>query len=103
MQQVWCRMMTGGGKQLHDALPPDLSMVPVLLEWAMDSTLGPSSPDSTATSRCPKDGASSACKSKHSSCKEVDNPFHRGYKCLCLPGYHGNPYLADGCQGWYHV
>ncbi|KAG2558116.1 hypothetical protein PVAP13_8NG129700 [Panicum virgatum] len=98
MQQAWCRMMIGGGKQLHEAPPPDLSMVPVLLEWAMDSTLGPSSSDSAATSRCPKDGASSACKSKHSSCNEVDKPFHRGYKCRCLPGYHGNPYLADGCQ-----
>lgn len=63
-------------------------MVSVLLDWAMNSMRASSTDDTTAT-RCPKDGASSACKSEHSSCKEVNNPFHRGYTCWCLPGYHG--------------
>ncbi|KAL6317739.1 hypothetical protein AAG906_030493 [Vitis piasezkii] len=37
-----------------------------------------------------------ACKGK-SECYEPDD--WSGYLCKCLDGYHGNPYLPDGCQG----
>ncbi|BFG28240.1 hypothetical protein CerSpe_145140 [Prunus speciosa] len=44
-------------------------------------------------------------KSNNSSCKGnskcVDRsivPGKPGYICKCLDGYHGNPYLTDGCQ-----
>ncbi|CBI18947.3 unnamed protein product, partial [Vitis vinifera] len=36
-----------------------------------------------------------ACKGK-SECYEPDD--WSGYLCKCLDGYHGNPYLPDGCQ-----
>ena len=39
-----------------------------------------------------------ACKGK-SECYEPDD--WSGYLCKCLDGYHGNPYLPDGCQGAY--
>ncbi|OEL15546.1 hypothetical protein BAE44_0023434 [Dichanthelium oligosanthes] len=101
-QQAWCRMIGGkhgvapkAGAQ-QQALPPDLSMVPVVVEWAMNST--PAASTDNTTARCHKDGASSVCKSNYSSCQEVHSPFHRGYACRCLPGYYGNPYLTDGCQ-----
>lgn len=85
----------------QEALLPDLSKVPLVLEWAMNSTTSASLGAKDTTARCPTatDGARSACLSKHSSCKEVQSPFHHGYACLCLPGYHGNPYLTDGWQG----
>ncbi|OEL19245.1 hypothetical protein BAE44_0019736, partial [Dichanthelium oligosanthes] len=103
MKQAWCRMIGGKKQQLpvatnaasaQRALPPDLPMIPVVLEWAMDSTQA----STEKTTRCPTDGASSACKSNHSSCHEVHSPFHRGYACRCKQRYHGNPYLTDGCQ-----
>ncbi|KAJ9673496.1 hypothetical protein PVL29_023201 [Vitis rotundifolia] len=36
-----------------------------------------------------------ACQGK-SECYEPDD--WSGYLCKCLDGYHGNPYLPDGCQ-----
>lgn len=45
-------------------------------------------------------------KSNNSSCKGNSKCVDRsiihgkpGYICKCLDGYHGNPYLTDGCQG----
>lgn len=46
------------------------------------------------------------CHNKTTKC--VDRFINKtsassGYFCQCLPGYQGNPYLPDGCQGILYV
>ncbi|CAL4992715.1 unnamed protein product [Urochloa decumbens] len=99
IEGLWCRMAGSSWPFGTRPPPPDLSMVPVVLEWAMNST-PPEYPGSIPdyNSRCPVDGASSACKSNHSLCVDMNNIVRSGYSCRCSTGYHGNPYLNDGCQ-----
>uniref|UniRef100_A0ACD5ZSR3 Uncharacterized protein n=1 Tax=Avena sativa TaxID=4498 RepID=A0ACD5ZSR3_AVESA len=70
--------------------------VPVVLEFALDSK--PVLTPGEATSACPEDAARSACRSSLSSCHNVSGNYRSGYMCRCDDGYHGNPYLAGGCQ-----
>lgn len=71
--------------------------VPVVLEWAVDSK--PVVLPGVATSGCPVDAArGSACRSGHSSCRNVTGNYRSGYVCRCQDGYQGNPYLVGGCQ-----
>jgi hypothetical protein len=79
--------------------------VPVVLEWAVASTpviLPGVAPDG-GNSSCPTDTAKSACRSSHSSCRNVTGNYRSGYVCRCQDGYDGNPYLASGCQGTHTV
>ena len=61
-------------------------MTPVVLDWAI------------GTERC-KDvvNKSSYACGGNSTCIDSDNGS--GYRCKCMEGYHGNPYLHLGCQG----
>ncbi|CAL4889221.1 unnamed protein product [Urochloa decumbens] len=72
--------------------------VPILLQWAV--TQGLAMPDKKKRPRwkavCPPDIARGLCKSDKSECVYTD--FPRGYTCNCVDGYHGNPYVSDGCQ-----
>ncbi|WOK98865.1 wall-associated receptor kinase-like 22 [Canna indica] len=44
-----------------------------------------------------------ACLSQNSDCYDVspgwaNENYSIGYSCRCSTGYHGNPYIVDGCQ-----
>ncbi|CAN6363115.1 unnamed protein product [Urochloa humidicola] len=95
----WCRMAGLDWPFGSRPPPPDLSTVPMVLEWAMNSTV-PMYPGSVPDdiSRCPMDGTSSACKSNHSVCVDMNTINRSGYSCRCSAGYYGNPYLNNGCQ-----
>nr|BAK03639.1 predicted protein [Hordeum vulgare subsp. vulgare] len=70
--------------------------VPVVLDFAVDSK--PVVLPGVATSGCPVDARRSACRSSHASCRNVSGNYRSGYVCRCQDGYHGNPYITDGCQ-----
>jgi hypothetical protein len=77
----------------------DETAVPVLLGWMIASTRVGADGEVPVNSTCPADAARSACKSSHSSCRNVSSSARAGYVCDCDAGFHGNPYLATGCQG----
>ncbi|KAF2291303.1 hypothetical protein GH714_022383 [Hevea brasiliensis] len=59
---------------------------PVVLDWSIRNK---------TCEEARKNITAYACKD-NSVCRNSDNP--PGYRCYCLPGYKGNPYLSNGCQ-----
>jgi len=63
----------------------------VTLPWVLDWSV------SNETCDKAKDSSSYVCRDRNSICINVTNG--EGYRCNCSPGYQGNPYLVEGCQG----
>ncbi|CAL5037048.1 unnamed protein product [Urochloa decumbens] len=61
--------------------------VPVILNWAVGN-------ETCTVAKEKRD--SYACRSNKSDC--IDSKNGPGYLCNCSEGYHGNPYLPDGCK-----
>lgn len=61
--------------------------VPLVLEWSVGNQ---------TCEDAKKNMTSYMCK-ENSYCSNATNG--EGYRCHCMEGYQGNPYLSDGCQG----
>ncbi|GKU98427.1 hypothetical protein SLEP1_g11437 [Rubroshorea leprosula] len=62
----------------------NVSKLPMVLAWSIQDV----------NDTCGKTKKAKACQG-NSSCDPVDD---NGYRCKCLDGFEGNPYLPSGCQ-----
>jgi hypothetical protein len=63
--------------------------VPVVMDWRIGSL--------STCEDASKNLSPYACVSDKSQC--VNSANGPGYRCKCLDGYQGNPYVRDGCTG----
>ncbi|CAI8583696.1 unnamed protein product [Vicia faba] len=75
---------TFSSTHLSQGLPDDL---PVIFDWTIDFA-------NNCTS-AKNNGVNYGCKN-NSKCDDEDTDY--GYRCICNPGYEGNPYDPIGCR-----
>uniref|UniRef100_A0A2N9J9D7 Wall-associated receptor kinase domain-containing protein n=1 Tax=Fagus sylvatica TaxID=28930 RepID=A0A2N9J9D7_FAGSY len=63
--------------------------LPMVLDWAIGSDKCEDAQKNKSTYLC----------GVNTICDDPENGSGTGYRCNCTEGYHGNPYLKDGCQG----
>ncbi|KNA06312.1 hypothetical protein SOVF_182250, partial [Spinacia oleracea] len=63
--------------------------VPMVLDWFIDV-------NQTCRQAQRNKSNAYACK-ENTRCIDFNGGFGSGYRCSCLPGYQGNPYLSPGC------
>ncbi|XP_012854705.1 PREDICTED: wall-associated receptor kinase 2-like [Erythranthe guttata] len=67
----------------------NVTRLPMVIDWAMENLT------CADAAKMGTGNVTYACLSSNSTCVE---PIHgNGYRCSCLEGYQGNPYLVDGC------
>lgn len=74
--------------------------VPVVLDWFIGVDL-----NLNLTCKCnqAKGNLSSYACQSNTNCTDFEAGNKTGYRCNCLPGFEGNPYLSPGCTALFLV